>query len=424
MISKNDPPKLADPKSASKEFIDFLISALVKEQDQRPTTDALLEHALIKKAKATHFAKTVAKVLALPPKKVSVKDYKVTLIPISQLSAAVSDKDGDDEDGSAFGTTVVSGTTRFNSNSGTTVIDSAFSTVVSSGETVKNGSSQDSQHKELLSVLESFVNYYKSSPAPEALRPTIKRAEELLKPPSNEKLPWSGRNLALSQPANPSVPDQGPPTDLPPTISVFNRSQSKPPSDLPRTFAGGGPPTDLPPTISMFNRSQSKPQPSPTGSPSPSPAKPQPAVPPKTAPRSAQLEVSPEVTTWYNDIRSTSPNNWAIFGYQDDLQKDGGSPTLIVPVARGSGGIKEMVTKLQPGHRNYCYLRLEFDNLTKFVLITWVGNYTPIRKRGEVSTHKGLIKQVLANASLELHFSDIEDLNEKDIIAQASKLRD
>ncbi|KAM7345226.1 sterile20-like kinase isoform 2-T4 [Cochliomyia hominivorax] len=46
-IQKSDPPKLDQPSKWSKEFNDFLKNSLVKDPQQRPTTEILLHHAFI-----------------------------------------------------------------------------------------------------------------------------------------------------------------------------------------------------------------------------------------------------------------------------------------------------------------------------------------------------------------------------------------
>ncbi|XP_065368643.1 serine/threonine-protein kinase 10 isoform X2 [Calliphora vicina] len=46
-IQKSDPPKLDQPSRWSKEFNDFLKNSLVKDPQQRPSTEALLQHAFI-----------------------------------------------------------------------------------------------------------------------------------------------------------------------------------------------------------------------------------------------------------------------------------------------------------------------------------------------------------------------------------------
>ncbi|XP_073847033.1 sterile20-like kinase isoform X2 [Musca autumnalis] len=46
-IQKSDPPRLDQPSRWSKEFNDFLKNALVKDPNQRPSTDTLLQHSFI-----------------------------------------------------------------------------------------------------------------------------------------------------------------------------------------------------------------------------------------------------------------------------------------------------------------------------------------------------------------------------------------
>jgi len=51
MIPTRPPPKLANPADWSPEFISFLASCLIKKPKERPTTEQLLKHAFIKKAR-------------------------------------------------------------------------------------------------------------------------------------------------------------------------------------------------------------------------------------------------------------------------------------------------------------------------------------------------------------------------------------
>lgn len=46
-IQKSDPPKLEQPSKWSKEFNDFLLKALIKDPQKRPSCDELLKHQFI-----------------------------------------------------------------------------------------------------------------------------------------------------------------------------------------------------------------------------------------------------------------------------------------------------------------------------------------------------------------------------------------
>ena len=140
-----------------------------------------------------------------------------------------------------------------------------------------------------------------------------------------------------------------------------------------------------------------------------------------------EVTVDDSVHTGYEDVRNDSTEStWAIFGYADDI--NGGDVNTITFSESGSGPYSELVAKLiadYDGKRAYAFLRYtsgdELSARAKFVFISYVPDNTPIRKRASVSTHKGLVKQVVKDFAIELHATDEDDLSEEDVVKALKK---
>jgi len=149
--------------------------------------------------------------------------------------------------------------------------------------------------------------------------------------------------------------------------------------------------------------------------------------------RGNRLLISHEVDEAYFDVRdNTSKTEWAIFGYEEDISpppmSDTNTPSTVSSTlstvspkltvrAKGSNGLQGMLAVLPPHQRAYIYLRMTSgDGLSiraKFVLIHWVPENIQPRKRAEVSTHKGFVKEVITECSLEIHATEISDIVDK-----------
>jgi hypothetical protein len=125
-----------------------------------------------------------------------------------------------------------------------------------------------------------------------------------------------------------------------------------------------------------------------------------------------------------NAIKAVRANNdetdWMLMGYE-------GSTNNIVLVAKGTGDLDELITHLKDDQILYGLYRTTdtIDNTVavKFVLIVWVGEKVPIIRKARITTHKGDITSFLGQYHVDVHCSNLSEINEdivKDLVQRAS----
>lgn len=126
---------------------------------------------------------------------------------------------------------------------------------------------------------------------------------------------------------------------------------------------------------------------------------------------------APEVAEAYDAVRSDkSPTNWLLISTPPN------STTLALS-ATGTGGLTELKTHLDATQVQYAYARIEYANdsestRVKFVLVVWIGGSTKVMRKARVSVESGGVKAVLSHHSIQVDASDVEDLEEGDIVAR------
>ncbi|KAI1469895.1 actin depolymerizing protein [Daldinia caldariorum] len=127
---------------------------------------------------------------------------------------------------------------------------------------------------------------------------------------------------------------------------------------------------------------------------------------------------SPEILAAYDAVRSDKDaTNWLLLSHASAV---GDKLTLS---GTGSGGLSEVVSKLDDSQVTYAYVRVEYNNdseskRVKFVLIVWIGENVKVMRKARVSIESGNVKRVLSHHSVQIDARELSDLNEADIVAR------
>ncbi|KAI0135875.1 actin depolymerizing protein [Daldinia grandis] len=127
---------------------------------------------------------------------------------------------------------------------------------------------------------------------------------------------------------------------------------------------------------------------------------------------------SPNVLAAYDAVRSDKDaTNWLLLSYASTVGDK------LVLSGTGSGGLSEVVSKLDDSQVNYAYVRVEYNNdseskRVKFVLIVWIGEGVKVMRKARVSIESSHVKKVLSHHSITVDARDRGDLDEKDIVTR------
>ncbi|KAI2629285.1 actin depolymerizing protein [Hypomontagnella submonticulosa] len=127
---------------------------------------------------------------------------------------------------------------------------------------------------------------------------------------------------------------------------------------------------------------------------------------------------SPDILAAYDAVRSDkNETNWLLLSYA------GAVGDKLVLSGTGTGGLEELVPKLDDGQAQFGYVRVEYNldsesKRVKFVLIVWIGEHTKVMRKARVSIESGNVKRVLSHHSIQVDARDRGDLDEKDIVAR------
>ncbi|KAH8908275.1 actin depolymerizing protein [Coniochaeta sp. PMI_546] len=130
---------------------------------------------------------------------------------------------------------------------------------------------------------------------------------------------------------------------------------------------------------------------------------------------------SPEILEAYDAVRSDKDDTkWLLIADHPSARNK------LALSAKGTGGLEEVIPKLEDDEVQYAYVRVEYANdaeskRIKFALIVWIGqNVKPLR-RGRVLSESGDVKKILSHYSIQVDASSKGDLEEKDIVARLRK---
>ena len=126
----------------------------------------------------------------------------------------------------------------------------------------------------------------------------------------------------------------------------------------------------------------------------------------------------PAIEEAYLDVRSdTSETDWAVFGYND--------AGAIEVQGTGSDGVDGMKAKFDDATSQYAYLRItsgdEESKRSKFVLVSWCGENVGALKRARMSVHKASIKEICKDFGVEMHFTDMDEVDSEEINTAVKK---
>ncbi|ANB15439.1 Abp1p [Sugiyamaella lignohabitans] len=120
-----------------------------------------------------------------------------------------------------------------------------------------------------------------------------------------------------------------------------------------------------------------------------------------------------ELKSLYDAIISSDPEvSWAVFNY------GAGASNSLRPSAHGSANgnyLADFVEEFDDGLVQYGFARVDYNNLTKFVLVGWVGEGVPERTKGYFNAHYATVAkyfhgyhvQITARSSADLSSSII-----------------
>lgn len=130
---------------------------------------------------------------------------------------------------------------------------------------------------------------------------------------------------------------------------------------------------------------------------------------------------SPEIIEAYDAVRSDKDDTkWLLVADHPTAQNK------LALADKGTGGLEEVIAKLEDGKVQYAYVRVEYANdaeskRIKFALIVWIGQDVKPLRRGRVLSESGDVKKMLSHYSIQVDASSKGDLVEKEIVARLRK---
>lgn len=129
----------------------------------------------------------------------------------------------------------------------------------------------------------------------------------------------------------------------------------------------------------------------------------------------------PQLKKVYDSILSSDPDvSWAVFNYA------AGDSQALKPIAQGAGDLDEFVEEFDDGKVQYGFVRVDFDNRPKYVLVGWVGEGVPDRTKGYFNAHYSTIAKYFPGYHIQITARSSADLtpqiiNQKVIDSSGSK---
>jgi len=120
-------------------------------------------------------------------------------------------------------------------------------------------------------------------------------------------------------------------------------------------------------------------------------------------------QVDKSVQEAYEDVRNDkTESSWAVFTY------DG---TTIKSTGTGNGGLNDLKNHLKNDERAYGFLRVtsgdEESKRAKFVFLSWCGPDVKALAKAKQSVDKAAVKDVIRNFAVEIHYTDLDEVNEE-----------
>ena len=118
----------------------------------------------------------------------------------------------------------------------------------------------------------------------------------------------------------------------------------------------------------------------------------------------------------YTEVRDDKTDcNWAVFKYD-------GSQVMVA--AKGQT-FDDFKSQFGDDERAFAYIRLqtgdEMSKRSKFLMVTWVGTGVSPIKKAKMSTDKALVKEILADFSVELTLESAHELDHEAFLTELIK---
>lgn len=118
----------------------------------------------------------------------------------------------------------------------------------------------------------------------------------------------------------------------------------------------------------------------------------------------------------YTEVRDDKTEcNWAVFKYE-------GSQIIVAGKGQTFDDFK---AQFGDDDRAFAYIRLqtgdEMSKRSKFLMVTWVGTGVSPIKKAKMSTDKALVKEILANFSVELTLESTHELDHDAFLVELIK---
>ncbi|XP_050563941.1 drebrin-like protein B [Spodoptera frugiperda] len=122
------------------------------------------------------------------------------------------------------------------------------------------------------------------------------------------------------------------------------------------------------------------------------------------------------IAGWKDVLDEKTDTNWVLFGY------DGQSNDLKF-VAKGDGGLDELIDEFNSGKIQYAFLKVDQPNgsISKYVLINWQGEGAPTVRKGTCANHIKHVANFFTGFHLTMHARTEDDLDEKVIQDKLAK---
>lgn len=108
---------------------------------------------------------------------------------------------------------------------------------------------------------------------------------------------------------------------------------------------------------------------------------------------------------WHSVVDDKVSTNWAVFGYE-------GQTNDLKVVGTGSGGLEEMIDRLNSSHIMYAFCKVidTKTSLPKCLLINWQGEGAPIVRKGTCANHIRDVEKLLKGAHITITARSEDDV--------------
>lgn len=119
---------------------------------------------------------------------------------------------------------------------------------------------------------------------------------------------------------------------------------------------------------------------------------------------------------WQNVVDDKSSTDWAVFGYE-------GQSNNLKVVGTGSGGLEEMIDRLDSSHIMYAFCRVidTKTSLPKCLLINWQGEGAPIVRKGTCANHIRDVEKLLKGAHITITARSEDDVEVDSIMEKLAR---